>query len=100
MDRGGRGDFPERPVAPTVTAAAGRASGVHDGRPSAMDCPGAVGAGALPVITVITPTADRPAAWPLAERWMARQTVQPDQWIVADDGIAPAPLTMGQQHIR
>lgn len=52
------------------------------------------------MITVITPTADRPAAWPLAERWMARQTVQPDQWIVADDGHQPAPLTMGQEHLR
>ncbi len=51
-------------------------------------------------VTVITPTADRPAAWPLAERWMARQTRQPDQWIVADDGVAPAPLTAGQQHVR
>jgi len=52
------------------------------------------------MITVITPTADRPAAWPLAERWMARQTLQPDQWIVADDGVDAAPLTMGQQHLR
>lgn len=52
------------------------------------------------MITVITPTHDRPAAWPLAERWMARQTVQPDQWIVVDDGATPAPLTMGQQHVR
>lgn len=31
---------------------------------------------------------------------MARQTIQPDQWIVADDGVNPAPLTMGQLHIR
>lgn len=52
------------------------------------------------MITVITPTADRPAAWPLCERWMARQTVQPGQWIVADDGDVPAPLTRGQQHVR
>lgn len=51
-------------------------------------------------LSVITPTADRPEAWPLAERWMARQTVKPDQWIVADDGVEPAPLTMGQTHIR
>lgn len=51
-------------------------------------------------VTIVTPTADRPAAWPLAERWMARQTLQPDQWIVADDGVAPAPLTAGQQHVR
>lgn len=52
------------------------------------------------MITVITPTHDRPAAWPLLERWMARQTIQPDQWIVADDGDHPAPLTMGQEHLR
>lgn len=31
---------------------------------------------------------------------MKAQTRQPDQWIVVDDGIEPAPLTMGQQHIR
>lgn len=30
---------------------------------------------------------------------MAGQTVQPDQWIVADDGIDPAPLTQEQMHI-
>lgn len=52
------------------------------------------------MITVITPTHDRPAAWPLIERWMKRQTVQPDQWIVADDGQKPAPLTMGQTRVR
>lgn len=52
------------------------------------------------MITIITPTADRPAAWPLIERWMAAQTVRPSQWIVADDGERPAPLTMGQMHIR
>lgn len=51
-------------------------------------------------LSVITPTADRPAAWPLIETWMARQTVQPDQWIVVDDGAEPAPLTRGQMHIR
>ena len=52
------------------------------------------------MITVITPTADRPFAWPLAEKWMARQTVQPDLWIVSDDGHQAAPITMGQTHIR
>lgn len=31
---------------------------------------------------------------------MSGQTLQPDQWIVADDGVIPAPLTMGQLHIR
>lgn len=52
------------------------------------------------MITVITPTHDRPEVWPLTERWMARQTLQPDQWIVVDDGEHPAPLTQGQQHLR
>lgn len=51
-------------------------------------------------VTLITPTADRPAAWPHIERWMARQSVRPTQWIVADDGECAAPLTMGQTHIR
>lgn len=31
---------------------------------------------------------------------MARQTLRPDQWIVADDGTTQAPLTMGQIHVR
>lgn len=31
---------------------------------------------------------------------MARQTARVDQWIVVDDGVMPAPLTMGQTHIR
>lgn len=31
---------------------------------------------------------------------MKAQTRQPDQWIVVDDGVNPAPLTMGQQHVR
>jgi hypothetical protein len=65
-----------------------------------LDAQASMGKAALPVITVITPTADRPLVWPLMEHWMKAQTVQPDQWIVADDGIEPAPLTMGQTHIR
>lgn len=50
------------------------------------------------MIAVITPTCDRPAGIALLERWMARQTVKPDKWIVADGGKTPAPLTMGQEH--
>lgn len=55
-----------------------------------------MGSGALQVITVITPTCDRPAGIAHCERWMARQTVKPDRWIVADGGMTPARLTMGQ----
>lgn len=31
---------------------------------------------------------------------MARQSRQPDEWIVVDDGQVPARLTLGQRHIR
>lgn len=50
-------------------------------------------------ISLITPTADQPTGIALAERFIARQTVKPDEWIVADDGETPATLTMGQVHI-
>lgn len=51
-------------------------------------------------VSVITPTADRPRGIELCERWMARQTLQPEQWIVADGGKLPAALTMGQTHLH
>jgi glycosyltransferase involved in cell wall biosynthesis len=51
-------------------------------------------------ISVITPTADQPLGMALAERYMARQTIQPDEWIVADDGTRHASLTMGQLHLK
>lgn len=50
-------------------------------------------------ITLITPTCDQPTGIALCEQYMARQTMGFDQWIVADDGIEPATLTMGQTHI-
>ena len=36
--------------------------------------------------TVITLTGDRPESFRLCKTYMARQTVQPEQWIVVDDG--------------
>lgn len=51
-------------------------------------------------ITALTPTADRPLAFALCEKMMARQTLQPDEWIVADGGAKAAALTMGQTHIH
>lgn len=51
-------------------------------------------------ISVITPTADRPRGIELCERWMARQTVRPHEWIVSDGGKTPARLTMGQVHLH
>lgn len=50
-------------------------------------------------ISVITPTADQQRGIALAEQYMARQTIQPYEWIVADDGLEPARLTMGQKHL-
>lgn len=52
------------------------------------------------MITLITPTADQPTGMALAEFYVARQTVEHDQWIVADDGIEHARLSMGQEHVK
>lgn len=51
-------------------------------------------------VAVITPTGDRPECIALLERWMSRQTRQPDLWVVSDNGDTPATLTMGQKHVR
>lgn len=50
-------------------------------------------------ISVVTPTCDRPVGMALCERFMARQTRAPDEWIVADGGQTPARCTMGQTHV-
>lgn len=54
----------------------------------------------MTAITVITPTADRPVAFELAESMMRRQTLQPDEWIVADGGQTPAACSMDQVHVH
>lgn len=51
-------------------------------------------------VSLITPTCDRPIGFALAERWIARQTVPPDEWIVADGGAVPAVCTLGQIHVH
>lgn len=45
-------------------------------------------------ISVVTTTHDRPACLQLLERWIARQTVTPWQWVVIDDGQQHADLTL------
>jgi hypothetical protein len=40
-------------------------------------------------ITLITPTGDRPEAFNLCLKWMSRQTLFPDQWLIVDDGEIP-----------
>lgn len=54
----------------------------------------------MPTLTVLTPTCDRPVGIALLERWIARQTRRPDEWIVADGGRHPARLTAGQRHLH
>lgn len=44
-------------------------------------------------VTAITPTGDRPLALSLLRRWVEKQTRQPDQWIIVDDGREPIKLT-------
>lgn len=51
-------------------------------------------------ISVVTPTGDRPFGIALAEKYMARQTIKPYEWIVADGGKDPARCTMGQTHLH
>lgn len=52
------------------------------------------------MITAITPTGDRPLAFALCQNWVKNQTVQPDQWIVVDDGIAPLQQFIPMDYIR
>ncbi len=51
-------------------------------------------------ISVITPTCDRPLGILSLERWMARQTLYPDEWIIADGGQVPVSCTRGQIHLH
>lgn len=41
------------------------------------------------MITVITPTGDRPLAFSLCLAWIEHQTVAPSRWIIIDDGKVP-----------
>lgn len=46
------------------------------------------------MLTLLTATGARPAAWALCERWMARQAYAgPVRWVIVDDGPQPQPVT-------
>jgi GT2 family glycosyltransferase len=45
-------------------------------------------------ITCITCTGDREETFALSQRWMADQTVRPDQWLVVDDGKIPTKIDL------
>lgn len=51
------------------------------------------------MIVLITPTADRPAGIALCEKWMARQTLKWDRWVIADGGQEKCIPTLGQEHV-
>jgi hypothetical protein len=42
--------------------------------------------------TIITPTGDRPLPFELCCKYILRQTVQPTEWIVVDDGDVPTTI--------
>jgi hypothetical protein len=50
-------------------------------------------------ITAITCACARPEAWDLCKKYMARQTRQPDQWIVLDDDEQPSVFTPAQHYV-
>jgi len=52
------------------------------------------------MITLITPTGDRPLAFALCQNWMRKQTLQPDQWIVIDDGKIPMKPYVSMEYVR
>lgn len=53
------------------------------------------------LVTLITPTGDRPDAFRLCERWMSQQRYSGAiQWIVIDDGAKPTTCTRGQEYIH
>ncbi len=53
------------------------------------------------MITLITPTRNRPIPFGLAEQWIARQTYKGDlQWIVVNDGTVKYEYTMDQTVIH
>lgn len=49
-------------------------------------------------LTTLTCTGDRPAAFALCEKYLARQTLPPSQMLVLDDGEVPVKCTLGQQY--
>ena len=53
-------------------------------------------------VTIITPTGDRNEAFELTRKWVFSQILQPDQWLVIDDGEDPMPdyLKIGIDYVR
>lgn len=54
----------------------------------------------MEILTLITPTGDRPLAFALCQNWIRKQTLQPNQWIVVDDGKVPLKPYVPMQYVR
>jgi hypothetical protein len=54
----------------------------------------------MPSICIVTTTGNRPLTFSLLERYVSRQTRQPDAWFIVDDGDVPTVPTIGQTVIR
>lgn len=54
----------------------------------------------MEMLTLITPTGDRPLAFALCQNWIRKQTLQPDQWIVVDDGKVPLKSYVPMEYVR
>lgn len=51
-------------------------------------------------LTFVTTTGDRPLTFALLQNWIRRQTLQPDQWIIIDDGKEPVKPFISLREIR
>jgi len=51
-------------------------------------------------VSVLTCTGGRPDAFALCEKWMARQSLRPHEWIVVDDCEPRTSTTMGQARVE
>lgn len=52
------------------------------------------------MLTLITCTGDRPICFSLLEGWISNQTVQPDQWVVVDDGQVETNVKSNCDYVR
>jgi len=54
----------------------------------------------MEILTLITPTGDRPLAFALCQNWIRKQTLQSAQWIVVDDGKIPLKPYIPMEYVR
>ncbi len=55
---------------------------------------------AKPLMTLVTPTGDRPEAFALCEKWIGNQTFKDFKWVVVDDGLHETRINLADTVIR